>query len=111
MNVERHAVEAQRLDLLEHIKPERWDWETEGVKLSTEDHDALAIDQERMLVPSHDVLQGSPPFKASSKESPGLSSDSVRAAFLEQKRRQAEEGEGLHPASRTSASCESWQEE
>lgn len=60
VNIERGRVQAQRLDLMEHVNPQRRHRQTKGVVFSAVDHQPLSVDGERVVVPGDDILQQCP---------------------------------------------------
>ena len=52
VEIKGHAVEAERFHLLDHVAPQRRVGQAERVDFTGPHHDALAIDQHRMLVPA-----------------------------------------------------------
>jgi hypothetical protein len=56
VDVDGDAVVAGRLDLLKDVEPEAFHWQTKGVEFATEDHQALAVDEEAVVIPSDDLL-------------------------------------------------------
>ncbi len=53
VDIERHGVITGRLHLLQHIAPQRRRGQAEGLELTRPDHDALAVDHQRMAIPGH----------------------------------------------------------
>lgn len=57
MEVKGDGVEAQRLDLLEDIDPQRGDGQTVGMKFSRVDKQTFSVNEEGIIVKRHDILE------------------------------------------------------
>lgn len=78
MQVKGHRVEAQGLDLLKDVEPQRGDGQSIRVELPREDHQALAIDEERVVVEGDDVLEQLSPLRVEQRAGPPTESRAIR---------------------------------
>lgn len=95
VEVKGDGVEAEGLDLLEDVEPERGDGQAVGVELARKEHQALAIDEEGGVVKGDDVLeQLAPPGVV--QQGAGPSAEGKAAAALGGEDGEGEDARELH---------------